>query len=333
MSDVVELISKPGFYADIAEDRYHNDPVIEPSLSSSVGKELVNRSARHAWMKHPRLNPKKAEEIEKTDRKKDIGSAAHKLILGKGRSIKVLNFDDYKKKDAQVAARAARDADMVPLLADDMRKVELIHEAFMDQILDTELRGYFELPGQSELTFVWREKNGVWCRGRFDRLPDECREAPFPILADVKTTTTSAQFTDWEFTAYDMAFDFQSVFYPRGLRALCPAVRDPYLTMKFAVIEQEEPFCLSINEFPGVAVGEAIEDMELAIQMWGACLQRGTDRKEWPGYGGQTNTMEKAPWRSTKAEVRRRALQDLMMHWQRPHEIDAATPAAALPHR
>ena len=44
-------------------------------------------------MKHPRLNKAKALEVEKTDRKKDIGSAAHKLILGKGRAIKVLNYD------------------------------------------------------------------------------------------------------------------------------------------------------------------------------------------------------------------------------------------------
>lgn len=315
---MTELISAPGLYPDIFEDRYHKDPVIEPSLSSSVGKELVNRSPRHAWIKHPRLNKAKALEVEKTDRKKDIGSAVHKLVLGKGRAIKVLNYDDYKKHDAQRAARAARDADMVPILADDMRKVELIHEAFNDQILDTELRGYFEAPGQSELTVVWREANGAWCRARFDRLPDECRDAPFPILADVKTTTTSAYFSDWEYTAYDLAYDFQSVFYPRGLRALCPAIRDPNLTMKFAVIEQEEPYCLSINEFPGLATHEAMEDVALAIQMWGNCLKCGTDIKSWPGYGGQTNTMDKAPWRSTKSEIRRRALQDMMMHWQRP---------------
>ncbi len=322
MSELVELISAPGFYPDVPEARYHNDPVIEPSLSSSVGKELVNRSPRHGWMKHPRLNKAKALEVEKTDRKKDIGSAAHKLILGKGRAIKVLNYDDYKKHDAQRAARAARDADMVPILADDMRKVELIHEAFMDQILDTELKGYFEQPGQSELTFVWREKNGVWCRGRMDRLPDECREAAFPILADVKTTTTSAHFSDWEYAAYDLAFDFQSVFYPRGIRALCPAIRDPNLTMKFAVIEQDEPFCLSVNEFPGLATHEAMEDVELAVKMWGACLKRGTDIKAWPGYGGQTNTMDKAPWRSNRSELRRLALQQMMLEWQRPLELE-----------
>ncbi len=327
MSELVQMITKPGFYTDCPEAQYHDDPVIEPSLSSSVGKELVNRSPRHAYMKHPRLNVAKKLEVEKTDRKKDIGSAVHKMVLGKGRAIKVLNYDDYKKHDAQRAARVARDADMVPILADDMRKVELITEAFNDQILDTELRGYFEAPGQSELTMVWQERNGVWCRGRIDRLPDEAREAPFPVLADVKTTTTSAHFSDWEYTAYDLAYDFQSVFYPRGLRALCPAIRDPNLTMKFCVIEQEEPFCLSINEFPGLATHEAMEDVELAIQMWAACLKRGTDIKSWPGYGGQTNTMDKAPWRSTKSEIRRRALQDMIMHWQRPLEIEGSKAA------
>jgi hypothetical protein len=313
MNDVVELITAPGFYPDVPEFRYHADPVVEPSLSSSVAKLLVHRSARHARYAHPRLN--KVRPIEKYDPKKAIGTAAHRTLLGKGGAIKVVNSEDFRTKEARAVRDAALAAGMTPVLADDMTEVEIMVEAGRDQLADSDLAGYFDAPGQSELTMVWR-MGRVWCRGRIDRLPDAVREGGHVVIADLKTTSGSSHWDDWEGTAYDLAYDIQSVFYPIGLRTLIPAIRT--VSFRFAVLEQKPPYGLSVCEFPGVAVHEAELDVELAIRLWDTCMQTG----KWPSYDGNTVTLDKAPWRSMRSEMRRMALQNMMARWQRPLEFD-----------
>lgn len=88
-------ITVPGVYPDIPEADYHADPCPTPSLSSSIGKELVNRSPWHAWTKHPRLNP----EVEPDNRASfDLGSAAHAFMLADKQRFKII--------DAEVGIRA-----------------------------------------------------------------------------------------------------------------------------------------------------------------------------------------------------------------------------------
>jgi hypothetical protein len=190
-----------------------------------------------------------------------------------------------------------------------MAEVETMVEAARDQLLDTDLRGYFEAPGKSEVTMVWRAGT-VWCRGRLDRLPDVVREGGHVVLADLKTTSGSSHWNDWESVAYDMAYDIQSVFYPFGLRTLVPGVRS--VEFKFAVLEQKPPYGLTVCQFPGLALEEAQEDVSLALKIWERCLAA----NDWPSYDGGTVTLDKAPWRSMRAELRRMALQNIIQRWQ-----------------
>jgi hypothetical protein len=305
---MTDLISAPGLYDDIVEKRYHRDPVIEPSLSSSIAKLLVHRSARHAAYAHPRLK-KPLGDIEKYDAKKAIGTAAHRTLLGKGGAIKTVNAEDFKTAAARKLRDDALAAGMTPVLVDDMAEVERMVEAARDQLASTDLRGYFEAPGQSEVTMVWRAGE-VWCRGRLDRLPDAVREGGHVVLADLKTTSGSSHWDDWESVAYDLAYDIQSVFYPFGLRSLIPGIRS--VEFKFAVLEQKPPYGLTVCQFPGLAIEEAEQDVQLAMKIWANCLRTG----EWPSYDGGTVTLEKAPWRSMRAEMRRMALMRIVERWQ-----------------
>lgn len=66
---------------DISVEEYHADPCAAPSLSSTLAGLLLNRSPRHAWTAHPRLNPEHQSKDSKTF---DIGRAAHRAVLGKG---------------------------------------------------------------------------------------------------------------------------------------------------------------------------------------------------------------------------------------------------------
>lgn len=312
-------ISKPGLYDDISEADYHADCVRPmPSLSSSIAKLLVTRSPRHAAFKHPRLNPDMRPEDSEPSRPMDIGTAAHKMVLGRGRQIDVLPFSDYRKKEAQQARDDARAAGNVPILADDMESVRLLAEAAMDQIASTTLAGYFTSPGRSEVTMAWKEATGTWCRGRLDRLPDAVTAGGHVVLADLKTTGGSAHPDDWQSTAFDLAYDIQAVMYPRGLKALIPCIRS--VTFKFAVLEQKPPYGLSVVEFSGQAIEEAAQLVEVALKVWAACIKRG----QWPSY--DEAIVDPPHWRSMRAEMRRLAMLDRVARWQAPLIVETTPP-------
>ena len=314
------MIEAPGIYPDIPEADYHADPVgPSPSLSSSVAKLVVNRSPLHAWHEHPRLNKAKAAEVEAPTKAMDIGTAAHKLILGQGRAIKEIAADDYRGAVARKLRDEARAAGLVPILSDDMASVKMLAEAARDQLAGTDLAGIFD-SGTPEATLVWQDFGGVWCRARVDWLPDSARQGGHVRVVDLKTTGGSASPEDWQRTAFDMGYDIQDAFYRRGLHALLPDVRS--VRFSFVVVEQEAPWGLTINEFSGQALFEAVELTDLAIKTWAACLARGS----WPGYPVETTHMDPPKWRSDRAELRKMAMHRRVENWQRPLGTDTAAP-------
>ena len=304
-------ISEPGLYPDVPEVDYHADPCPAPSLSSSICKLIVSRSPRHAWWEHPRLNPAKAEEVEKPSRSMNIGTAAHKLILGKGRDVVEIAADDYRGKAAQQARDAALAAGKVPVLADDMASVRTLAEAVRDGIAGTDLAGAFD-EGVAELTAVCRDPFGNWRRIRVDWLPAASMKGGHILAVDVKTTGGSGAPEDWQRTAFDMGYDIQAAFYSQVLAAVLPDVRS--VDFKFLTIEQTAPFGVSINEFSGQAQFEAVELVELGSRLWAECLRRG----EWPGYPRETTHMDPPKWRSERGEIRKLAMFRRIEAWQRP---------------
>src|SRR4051812_46738879 len=97
-------ITAPGIYLDVAANDYHADPCPAPSLTQSVAKILLAKSPLHAWHAHPRLNP---DYQHNDDTKFDVGNIAHKMLLGRGKQIEVLEFDDWRTKAAKEAREKA----------------------------------------------------------------------------------------------------------------------------------------------------------------------------------------------------------------------------------
>jgi len=314
-------ISEPGLYPDVPEADYHADPVVTPSLSSSILKTLVSRSPRHAWYDHPRLNTAIADEPEKPSRAMNIGTAAHKLILGRGRDIVEIAADDFRSKAAQQARDAALAAGHVPVLATDMASVKQLAEAAREGIDGTELAGVFD-EGLAEVTAVCRDPFGNWRRIRVDWLPAASMRGGHILAVDVKTTGSSAAPEDWQRTAFDMGYDIQAAFYSQVLTAVLPDVRS--VTFKFLTIEQAPPFGVSVHEFSGQAHFEAVELVELGSRMWATCMQRGV----WPGYTTETTHMDPPKWRTERAEIRKLAMFRRLEAWQAPLEVDAKRQAA-----
>jgi len=121
-----------GFFPDMTAAKYHADPCPAPSLSSSIAKIMLDQSPRHAWHAHPRLGL--VAEDEEPTRPQQIGTAAHKLILGRGRDIVRIEAPDYRKPEARVQRQIAVAAGKAPILAGDYASVVEMAAAFSEQI-------------------------------------------------------------------------------------------------------------------------------------------------------------------------------------------------------
>jgi len=305
----------PGIHRDISEERYHGDPCPEPSLSASLATILLEQSPRHAWHAHPRLNPQPPAEAP--SRAMTIGTVIHKLVLGRGRDLEVVQAADYRTAEARKVRDAARAAGKTPLLVADLEAAEATAIAVRQQLEQTEVGRLFG-DGLPEATLVWQEANGVWCRARPDFIPAATLDGGYVILLDLKTTAGSALPERWAQTGFGLGIDVQAAFYARGIRRLVPDVRS--VRFIFVVIEQESPHAVSLVELSGEAEAQGAQTVETAIRTWRACL----DRNEWPAYPPTPQVIEPPPYRSTFRQFRNSTLLDALARWQAP--LDGGKP-------
>lgn len=309
-------ITSPGIY-DIGHADYHADPCPEPSLSRSVLKELVNRSAIHAWASHPRLNPNHEQDF---NRQANLGSIAHALLLNEASIIRVLEFENYRTKAAQDLRKEALAADQIPCLPKELEAAQAMIGLARRQLRSTDAADAFT-NGKPEQTIVWQEGD-LWCRARLDWLPDQ--DEGDVIIDDYKTTAGAALAEDWaKATLVDKGYDLQAVFYTRAVKAVWPKIRS--IRMRFIVQEQKFPHAISVVQITPETLRRAERRMEEGIAHWGRCLRR--DR--WPGYSRETQFVDAPVWhlqRWENQEFRRDAAKQLgqdikeqMIEWQAPH--------------
>ena len=89
------VVTEPGVY-EMDEVSYHLDPVPDGSLSASGAKKLLACPARFDYDRRHPPAPTAAMEL---------GTAAHKLVLGKGAELVVIEAENYRGKAAQSAPR------------------------------------------------------------------------------------------------------------------------------------------------------------------------------------------------------------------------------------
>src|SRR5215831_16517159 len=97
-------IDRPGIYRDMPSEEYFTDPCPEPSLTQSIAKLLIARSPAHAKCAHPRLRDPAAEEdepAERYDKAKAIGTAAHLMMIGRGKDLDIAPFNSWRKDEAK----------------------------------------------------------------------------------------------------------------------------------------------------------------------------------------------------------------------------------------
>lgn len=312
------IIDRPGMF-DLPEDAYHADPCVLPSLSSSIGKKLIGETPRHAWAAHPRLNPNFQREEKAAY---DLGKAAHKLMLGKGADLVVVDFPDYRKKVAKDQRDAAYAAGHIPLLADQMRDVEAMVDAGRAQLKDHEDASQAFMNGKPEVTLIWQE-GPIWCRAMLDWMPNEGRR-----FYDYKSTGQSANPDTYGRTMFNLGYDFQKAFYRRGIRKVL-GIADP--VFEFVVQENTDPFALSVIGLPPAATDDADTDVQQAIDLWKSCMEHDL----WPGYPRRTcyvdppgyimaQRLDREAREGLQSEKPSKEALRQMVDWQRPLKGDAA---------
>ena len=271
----------PGIHTLPAES-YHADPAPTASLSSSIAGILLDQSPHHAWLAHPRLNPRYTRE--EADSRFDLGSVAHMMLLERRTDrIVIVEANDWRTKAAKESREAAASEGKFAILARHFAAVEQMVIAAHQFIATTELAGILE-EAEPERTVLWQEGD-FWYRCRPDLLTLDRR-----ICLDYKTTASAAP-EAFAKQIGRMGYDLQSEFYRRGVNSLTGT--EPAFV--FLAQEITPPFACSLTSLSNAyrAVGEA--KVERARILWQKCLRA----NEWPGYSPQIHYLEPSPWQLT----------------------------------
>jgi len=283
----------PGFYRMPAAV-YHADPAPEPSLSSSIAKLLLSHSPEHARLAHPRLAPPRAADDEAEDkptRPREIGTATHRLILGAGTDVTVIDAQDYKGKDAQAQRKAAYAGGGCPILMPDLAKAERMAAAALARIgAIPGCEGFATTP--SEVVAIAQDPTGAWLRIMMDRVEIHRTHA---IIWDVKTSSQAAAPQGLGRRIEQMAMEVQAAFYPRVLAQLLPHLAGR-IRFRWIFIEDEEPNGLCVAEADAAGAEIGARKASAAIHLWNRC--RSADA--WPGYPAQIVRVDFPEWAANR---------------------------------
>ena len=296
----LSLIGRPGIY-EITHEQYHSDPCAVPSLSCSIAKQLIRRSARHAWQAHARFGNVGFQP----NAVMDDGSTMHAMLLGQahliepvravyGPKVKDKNkigkpVTDYKTQEAQDERDEIRGMGRIPILAHRIPQLLRCKREALQQIEDAEDGAGFSAPGRSEVCIVSREDD-VLLRCLVDRLPDDHALPSY----DVKCTELSAAPGGWD-RRLQTEYAFQDAFYRRvihGTRIFAP---EP---MRFVVIELDPPHGVSIMAADPSLRELAEIEVERSIQLWRRCMRA----NEWPGYSRKTTWIGATAWQIAQSD-------------------------------
>lgn len=310
----------PGVY-DISADEYHRDPCAVPSLSSTLARLILNRSPRHAWTAHPRLNP----DFEPTESKVfDIGRAAHRAVLGKGGDFAAYP-DHVLAKNGAASTNAAKDwaseiraRGMTPVKQDEFNAVNDMAGEIMGRLA---FMGMAFAPARSELTAI-AEIDGVMCRAMIDHAPEDPRQP----LWDLKTTMDASPAAIMRaIMAY--GYDVQAAHYTEVWKAATGEDRN----FQFVFVEKDAPHECCVIRLGGDSMMMARKRTSRAREIWRHCVSR----DQWPGYPAEIVQLDlpefyQARWleRETyEAEIKQATGRDILAsayQWQAPenHEVN-----------
>lgn len=271
-------ITEPGVY-DIPDAVYHADPVPGGSLSSHGARLLLPPSCP-ALFRHYRENRRPDKPTF------DFGHAAHRLVLGAGADLVVVDADDWRTKAAREEQQQAYAAGKTPLLKKDMAVVEDMAAAILAHPVASAL--FTPSRGKAEQSAFWvDEETGIWRRARFDWLP-HASDTGRMILPDYKTAV-SAEPDAFAKSCANYGYHCQASWYVDAVRALRLAQEVAFV---FVVQEKTEPYLVTVAEldFPAMRIARA--QNRQAIEVYAECSATDT----WPSYSDDVAHISLPAW-------------------------------------
>lgn len=278
---------------DVSEADYHADnlgnPCTTPSLSSSLAKVLLSKSPLHAWHQHPKLGNGKREEKAVFDK----GQLAHKLLLGKGREVVVINADDFRTKAAREQRDEAHAANKIPALIGTFENATEAAEAWTRRLADKGI----VLSGESEVQIVYQaltNRGPIWVRIMVDHIIREPRRL---IAWDFKTTQ-SAHPAACVRSIINYRYDVQQAAYVQGLGLWAPECRE--IEFGFLFGELAAPYDITPGRLDDTLRERGEEGWTRAVVDFGDNL---ASSQEWPGYTPGIVTFEAPGWMVNETEI------------------------------
>lgn len=269
-------ITEPGVY-NLPAEAYHGDPVAGGSLSSTGARKLLPPGCPAAYA-YWRMNP------DPPNRTLSFGQAAHRVVLGEGADLVVVEADNYRTKAAQEAKKEAHAAGLTPLLTAEHDVVEAMAAAIRAHPIASKLLA----PGSgvAEQTLVWRDGQ-VWRRALVDWLRHP-RQGQRLIIPDYKTTTR-ADSESVQKTIATYGYHVQGAWYADGARALGLAEEVVFLLV---MQEKDPPYLVNVVEPDPVAMRIGHRLCQNAVALYAACTETG----RWPGYSDDVELVPLPAW-------------------------------------
>jgi hypothetical protein len=287
VNDIV--IDQPGVF-DIPAEVYHADPVPGGSLSSSGARKLLPPGCPAKFDFERRYPPQPTDAME-------LGTAAHRMVLGVGADIVPVPAGDWRTKAAQQVRLEARAAGKVALLDRDHAQVLGMAKALREHPVAAALfdpaRG-----GRPEQALFWTDgQAGIWRRALLDWLPAADDATGRMILADYKTCV-SADPEAIQKAMYAYGYHQQAPWYMDGAVALGLAEQVAFL---FVFQERTPPYLINVVEPDAMALRIGRDRNRQAIDTYRRCTETGV----WPGYSDQIELATLPGW------VEQRYLQEI----------------------
>ncbi|MFJ6559904.1 PD-(D/E)XK nuclease-like domain-containing protein [Streptomyces sp. NPDC091412] len=264
MTAAVE-VEAPQIVDGLPADEYHAD---KTSISSTGLRSLLAPGCP-AQFKYDRDNPAAPK------REFDLGNAVHTLVLSEGHDFKVIDYPDYKKKDAQLQRDAAYAAGKVPLLPKEKKQVD----AMADAVRQHPLAGPLFAPGTgvAERSIYWTDAaTGVRCRVR----PDWLKQMPgLTLCVDIKTTK-DANPEAVSRAIRDYSYHQQDAFYTDGIEAA--GLAPDGCRFIFVFISKQAPHLITVRELTQQDRDIGRARNERALRMYADCAAS----DQWPDWTG-----------------------------------------------
>lgn len=172
-------------FVDMSNKQYHATPAISASWL-----KLMNKSAAHLWNAY--INPDRVPSVPTPYMQ--LGSLAHTLILEPEKLdleyVIVPEGIDRRSKDGKAFFAEIEASGKTPIKDVDFQHCVKMAEAMRNNVGFMELR---RLKHGNERTLFWDDdETGLACKMRPDTIVHPCKERPYGVVTDVKTSADAS---------------------------------------------------------------------------------------------------------------------------------------------